>query len=308
MRPSSRLSCALPLAVSLLLHAGLLGGMVAMSNSSAATSFEGIDTRTTAGPSGLILQMVPSESDDNTSTTLSRPGAHEESTRSDFDVKVIDPPIRNDASTQLVLAPVVAPPPSAGTVTPMKPGTGGTATGGRTSAGGGVMFAAAPTAKSVVYVLDRSGSMGQQGAYRMACAEVVANLSRWPSSTQFQVVLYNSHAEPLCINASLGLLPISADTVQKAEAVLAALPPTGWTDHLSGLRRALMLAPDVLYLVTDADDLKPEDVRTITNQTQSRTVIHTIEMCSRYSTNRTGALAQLAANNHGTHRRVPLND
>jgi hypothetical protein len=69
-----------------------------------------------------------------------------------------------------------------------------------------------------------------------------------------------------------------------------------------------MLAPDVLYLVTDADDLKPEDVRTITNQNHGRTAIHTIEVYSRYSTKPTGALAQLAANNHGTHRRVLLDD
>jgi hypothetical protein len=170
------------------------------------------------------------------------------------------------------------------------------------------MFAEAPTAKSIVYVVDRSGSMGQQGAYRVACAEVVANLSRCTPTTQFQVVPYNSHAEPLCINGSLGLLPVSADTVQKAAVLLAALPPTGWTDHLSGLRRGLSLAPDVLFFVTDADDLNPQDVRTITNQNHGRTVIHTIEMYSRYSTKPTGALAQLAANNRGTHRRVLLDD
>jgi hypothetical protein len=303
----------LPLTLSVLLHAVLVGSLVAFSSRCTATPGEGVDTCTTVGPSGLIIQLPLDESEENGSATQPRPGARPDSEPADFVVKVIDPPIPQGAASQPVAAPVVVAPrggPAGGT--PPNASNSAAATGADSPAGGtgsaGGLFGAAPSAKSVVYVLDRSGSMGQQGAYRIACAEVVANLSRWPPSTQFQVVPYNSSAEPLCIDASLGLLPATTDNVQKAEALLAALPPTGWTDHLCGLRRGLLLGPDVLYLVTDADDLNPQDVRTITNLNHGRTVIHTIEMHSRHGPQLTGALAELSANNRGTHRRVLLDD
>jgi hypothetical protein len=170
------------------------------------------------------------------------------------------------------------------------------------------MFAPAPTAKSVVFVLDRSGSMGHADAYRRACTAVLANLAEWPPTTMFQIVPYNSQASPLCVNASTGLLPNNQETVEQVATLLAALPPTGWTNHRCGLHTGLLLAPDVLYLVTDADDLTADDVRAITTLNHGRTVIHTIEMHSSYAGRPTGALAQLANTNQGTYRRVLLED
>lgn len=150
--------------------------------------------------------------------------------------------------------------------------------------------------------------MGQEDAFRRACGEVLADLSRWPTTTRFQVIPYNSHAQPLCVNASVDLLPLNTDTLRQVEGLLAALFPTGWTDHLSGLKCGLLLSPDVLYLVTDADDLKAEAVRTLTALNHGRTVIHTVELHSRYSAKPTGTLAQLANSNRGTYRRVMLDD
>jgi hypothetical protein len=309
MRRRSPHSFGLPLLGSLLLHAAFLGGLVAMSAQNSATPSGAIDTRTTSEASGLIVQLQPSVLKDNRPGTTLPHGALPDSQPSDFEARVIEAPIGKTASPGDVPAPVVVNPPSApGGGIPAKAGSGAPGEPATGDGAGSVLFAPAPTAKSVVYVVDRSGSMGQQGAYGIACSEVVANLSRWPATTQFQIVPYNSGAEPLCISTSLGLLPIAPATIQKAKALLAALAPTGWTDHLCGLRRGLLLTPDVLYLVTDADDLKPEDVRTVTNLNHGRTVIHTIEIHARYGSKPTGALAQLAAKNGGTYRRVLLED
>ena len=306
MRAWSRHAYGLPLAVSLVLHAGLLGGLLSFSTPSAATPAEVLDTRA-VGPTRLVL--LADEADANQPPAPTKAAAPQ-GPGPDNAVYVVNPlPVRKENPAEVVAPQVVVPGPGAsvgGPAVPTKSGTGGSGKAG--GAGSGSVFAAAPAARSVVYVLDRSGSMGQQNAYRRACAEILANVGALPPATTFQVVPYNSRAQPLCVNASLGLLPINPDTVQQTETLLSELPPTGWTDHLCGLRCALLLGPDVLYLVTDADDLRAEDVRTITSLNHGRTVIHTVEMHSRYAAQPTGALARLAGGNRGTYRRVLLED
>jgi hypothetical protein len=300
MHPACRHSYAWPLVLSALVHAALVACLAAISSRSTMPAGREADTRTTAGPTGLIYQLLPDGSEDQGSASQSASAGAPESEPAEFVAKIVDPPMIPGAGTPSTAAPVVA----------AAPGATGAGRGhpARGTATGSALFADARQARTVVYVLDRSGSMGQQSAYRIACAEVIADLNHRPPATEFQVVPYNSSAEPLCLNGSLRLSPATVANIEKAAALLAAQPATGWTDHLCGLRRGLLLAPDVLYLVTDADDLKPEDVRTITSLNRGRTVIHTVEMHSRYAAKPTGALAELAAANHGTHRRVLLDD
>jgi hypothetical protein len=54
--------------------------------------------------------------------------------------------------------------------------------------------------------------------------------------------------------------------------------------------------------------LKPEEVLAFTKLNKGRTAVHTIEMHSRYASPPSGELAQLAAKNQGTYRRVLLED
>jgi hypothetical protein len=65
----------------------------------------------------------------------------------------------------------------------------------------------------------------------------------------------------------------------------------------------LSLRPDVLYFLTDADNLKPAEVDSITRANHG-TIIHTIELTHRRPSGNAGLLAQLARYNHGTYRRV----
>jgi hypothetical protein len=312
MRPGWQHSYRLPLAVSLLLHGGLIGGLIAYSTTRAAAPAETVDTRC-ALPAGVIVFM-PGHGEGEGKAEKAPVQVREDDGSKEMVVKLDPlPPVKavsaNNEQKPTVSAPAAAATNAAG------PKHGGSAQwlGGAGNAGGaggprGLMFAAAPTATKVVYVVDRSGSMGQRDAYRRACGEVIANLGQWPTTAKFQVVPYNSSAQPLCVNRCTSLLPINSDTLQQAAALLAKLPPTGWTDHLCALKQALALSPDVLYLVTDADDLKAEDVRTITNLNHGKTVIHTIEMHSRYAPLPSGALARLATTNQGTYRRVLLED
>jgi hypothetical protein len=298
MPSSTRCSFGLPVFASLLLHGVVFGTMLLLSARGTTSTVDIVDTQFRDSSPGMVLTIV-------TETKVVRPPE----TKS-FEVTVDALPVAVEPPHGIDAAPVVVASPGNAAIAANK-GTGAGSGGLEKTGGhgnGNSVFAAAPTAKSVVYLVDRSGSMGKLDAFRRACAEVVADLCQWPETTRFQVVTYNTQANPLCINASVDLLPLNVDTVQKAQACLSEMRPTGWTDHLSGLRKALLLSPDVLYLVTDADDLNPNDVRAVTTLNYGRTVIHTIEMSSRCSAKPTGTLAQLAKDNRGTYRRVLLED
>ena len=61
---------------------------------------------------------------------------------------------------------------------------------------------------------------------------------------------------------------------------LPALFGTGWQarTQAQALRLALSLAPEVVYLLTDADDLSDADRALVTHLNRGRAVIHTIEL------------------------------
>jgi hypothetical protein len=159
----------------------------------------------------------------------------------------------------------------------------------------------------VVYVLDRSMSMGLHDGLRQARAELLASLGRLPPTAQFQVIAYNQVAEPLCVRNYGGLLSPDADTLAEVARAVAALRPTGLSGHLQALRRGLDLLPDVLYFATDADDLTDADVAVVSRWNAGRCSIHVIDFSNRPEAPDC-PLRQLAAQNRGTYRRVAVRE
>jgi hypothetical protein len=132
--------------------------------------------------------------------------------------------------------------------------------------------------RTIVYVIDRSQSMGANGDLTIAKRELEASLERLPVGTRFQVIAYNRSAEPLHLSGQPELLIASPDSVRQAIARIGRLDAEGGTDHLAALKRALALHPDAIYFLTDADDLLPEQVWAVTVRNQGRTVIHAIDL------------------------------
>jgi hypothetical protein len=165
------------------------------------------------------------------------------------------------------------------------------------------LFPLPATASSVVYVLDRSMSMGMDRKLDFARRELIASLRRLPNTLRFQVIDYNEYAEVLLHDSRLELFPAETAFIERAELALAKLEAGGDTNHGRAVRRALLLRPDVLYLLTDADNLRPEEVEQITHCNQG-TAIHTIELTRRTQVTDDGPLARLARDNHGSFRRV----
>jgi hypothetical protein len=169
------------------------------------------------------------------------------------------------------------------------------------------LFSLPATAGSVVYVLDRSVSMGIGRKLDFARRELIASLRRLPPSVRFQVIDYNEFAESLIVEGQRDLLPAEPAIVERAIALLEALDAAGSTNHLAALRRGLELHPDVLFFLTDADDLKPEVISAITQRNQ-RSLIHTIKLTRLREPHAEGPLERLARDNHGTYRPVAIGD
>jgi hypothetical protein len=167
------------------------------------------------------------------------------------------------------------------------------------------LFSGTKAVRSIVYVIDRSLSMGFSGALAVARRELLDSLNSLPEDVRFQVILYNSTAEPLHIAGQSELLTATeanrGAVMNRVQEILAE----GSTDHIRALRAALILKADVIYLVTDADELTLDNVRTITRLNGGRSTIHTIELHSG-AARPDAPLAQLAKLNGGTHRIVSI--
>ena len=160
-------------------------------------------------------------------------------------------------------------------------------------------------ARRVVFLLDRSGSMGISDALDRAKAELAVALAALPPETAFQLLAYNGGVLQL-VGGPSDLLPASRENLALVRQRLDALAASGVTRHVEAMQSALMLRPDLVILLTDADDLSSADVRSMTNANRGRSAIDVVELTRDPLPRPDGGLASLAALNGGRHRRVLL--
>lgn len=112
---------------------------------------------------------------------------------------------------------------------------------------------------TVVYVLDRSSSMGPDGLLRRSTEAIAASLDELGPDARFQVVAYNGGTSVL---AAQPVAPTAASR-DRAASWLAGLTAEGRSDHRAAFVEALSMRPNEVYLLTDADDLEAADVRAV---------------------------------------------
>ncbi len=105
---------------------------------------------------------------------------------------------------------------------------------------------------SVVYVLDCSGSMGAFGKLEAARSALIATLRRQSGGVRFQVIIYNSVTRMVLPGGCVAATPANIAAI---EAGLANLTPSGKSNHSEAVRAAHALRPDVIVVLTDADEL-----------------------------------------------------
>jgi len=157
-------------------------------------------------------------------------------------------------------------------------------------------FSSGGTAYSVVYVVDRSGSMVLTLAALKR--ELKRSLRALQPMQKFHVIFFNA-GEPL--EAPGGrLVWATRANVQRCCRFIDTVFPEGRTNPASAIRRALALKPDLIYLLTDGD-FDPQIVEQISALNTAGVKINTIA----YTSERGGILLRrIAARSGGVYRYV----
>lgn len=186
----------------------------------------------------------------------------------------------------------------------LSPGQGTSESDGQA---GTALFQPVARGQRVVYVIDSSSSMGKNGALKVATAELLASLAKLPPDALFQIIIYNTTAREL-VPSLPGWLAPTQTILDRMQAALSSLAAEGRTEHAPALRLAFHLRPDVVFLLTDADDLTPEHIQQVRVLNRSRAVMHTVELTTKHR-GRAGMPLQVLAREHGgTYQCVGLAD
>lgn len=214
----------------------------------------------------------PAESPDQTAEDTSLP-AEQLTAQSPPQAALTSPPV------DLTLPPAIAPPvvgtgspavPSPGVSSIMQPSSTASPAVPRPSGSGELaetsLFGAKDTGSKFVYVIDRSYSM--EGTYdnhasplSVAKSELTASIQRLDARQQFQIIFYNDRDAVTLINDNGRFEYFFGTDSQRLDAVrqLRSVQPAGGTNHLPAIEKALDLAPDVVFFLTDGEDPSLDD-------------------------------------------------
>ncbi|MBN2559433.1 MAG: hypothetical protein JXQ75_00695 [Phycisphaerae bacterium] len=191
----------------------------------------------------------------------------------------------------------------------------GSGLGDRDLAGGGPVgslwgVGEGQQARSIVYVMDRSGSMGD--TFDLLQRELLRAIGSLEDSQLFNVIWFNEGpAEEL----SKRMLSATLQSKREAFAAIKRIVPSGQTEPIDAIRKGLAYRPDVLFLLSDGDFGEDnEHIRQTIRQKnkgenkRAKTIINTILFV--YDTMGDGerVLRAIADENNGTFKHVTEQD
>lgn len=145
-------------------------------------------------------------------------------------------------------------------------GQGGGSGGGtgRGLGAGTEFFGARERAESFAYVIDCSASMTNRNSISIAKRELLASLRRLPPDARFGVVFYNEQPTTfLDGNAQPRLMPATSQNKARFQDRLSSIQPDGGTDHDDALMAGFALKPEVIFFLTDADQMSEREARNL---------------------------------------------
>ena len=178
--------------------------------------------------------------------------------------------------------------------TPKEPGL----VGGRVTT---EVFGVTGTGSRFVYVFDRSQSMaggGNNSPMLAARQALIKSLQSLPQTSQFQIIFYNGDTRIFNPDGRAGVYFAEEQFKRKAIEFIRSVKPDGGTDHLNALKAAFKLAPDVIFLLTDAEGgFTNDELRQVVRYNRSAAVINTIEFGQRQGSDR--SLEQISRTSGG---------
>lgn len=185
------------------------------------------------------------------------------------------------------------------------PGDDGGEGGSSNGTGRGIrFFGIKADAKRVVYVIDASESMRKNNAMELARQNLWTSLQELSLTSKFQIVFFNLTTHLMSVpNERSGLLPATSQNLRLAKQFLTGIQPDSGTDRLAAISQALKFEPDVIFLLTDADEPKMtgKDLFEIQRANKRRAAIHVVEFGIGGDLTRESFLKRLARENHGMH-------
>ena len=116
------------------------------------------------------------------------------------------------------------------------------------------VFGVHGTGSRFVYLLDRSASMANRGQIALDAArrEVAESLGHLHKGNEFAVLFFADTVERFPEgNGAADFAPFSADAVRHAKDRLRRVRATGHGGHARAIEEALVMNPDVVFLITD---------------------------------------------------------
>lgn len=154
--------------------------------------------------------------------------------------------------------------------------------------------------KRFVFVIDKSGSMNNQGRLGKAKRELIATLRSLKPEARFMVYFFDQGAEPMPVTSMMAATP---ENIAWAARWIEGRGVGGSTDPRDALRFTFNLKPDTVWLLTDGqfadDDEVLKQIRTANSNAAIR--INTVAFKDKSGE---AVLKQIAAENDGSYRFV----
>lgn len=142
------------------------------------------------------------------------------------------------------------------------------------------VFGVKGTGSKFVYVFDRSKSMEGYGARPLLAARqaLLQSLQSLGEKHQFQILFYNEGTKMFKYNQMNELHFATEELKAAAVQFVNNIRGDGGTDHMNALKQALMLKPDVIFFLTDAEGgFSRAELRELNHLNRSAAVINAIE-------------------------------
>lgn len=151
-------------------------------------------------------------------------------------------------------------------------GGNGSGFGNGNRPGGGEVFGVGglPGAKSIIYVVDRSGSMDTLSDFLKH--ELAKAVNRLNSTQKFNVIWF-SDGEPHML--AVNLVQATEDNKTRLFKHLQDVKMSGSTDPRQAIFKALQMRPELIYVLTDGN-FEPEFVQAVTKANTAKIRINAI--------------------------------
>lgn len=113
-------------------------------------------------------------------------------------------------------------------------------------------FGIETTGKSIVYIVDRSGSMQEGNRWADATSELLKSIESLNADQKFFVYLFSNACHPMPqMEGRNKLVSATAENKARFRKWISNQVPDETTMPLSSVRRALNMRPDTIFLLTD---------------------------------------------------------